>query len=59
MTESESAPERPPEEAADDVTVGSWLDLEHAPIEEPPSVVREPVPTPGLWERIKRALRAR
>jgi hypothetical protein len=52
VTESEL----PPEEAADDVTVGAWLDTETPSIVEPPSLVSEPVETPSLWDRIKRAL---
>ena len=45
-----------PEEAADDVTVGAWLDLDQP--EPAGSVVREPDPgaSESLWLRLKRAL---
>jgi len=47
--------ELPPEEAADDVTVGAWLDLDQP--QPPGSVVRDAQPQPdGLWTRAKRAL---
>ncbi len=48
-------PEPQPEEAADEVTVGAWLDQD--PPEPLGSVVRDP-PPPGesLLTRIKRAL---
>jgi len=52
VTESEL----PPEQAADDVTVGAWLDIDPPSTAEPPALVPEPVQTPSLWDRIKRAL---
>jgi hypothetical protein len=53
-----SETEPPPEEAADDVTVGAWLDTD-APAGEQPTVAPEPSQTqrPGLFARIMRALR--
>jgi hypothetical protein len=53
-----SETEPPPEEAADEVTVGAWLDVD-APASEQPSLVPEPSQTqkPGLCARIMRALR--
>jgi hypothetical protein len=53
---SESEP--PPEEAADDVTVGAWLDVD-SPAPEQPSLVPESSQTQkrGLCARIMRALR--
>jgi hypothetical protein len=51
--------EQPPEQAADDVTVGAWLDTDPPAAVDPTSVVREPVETPGLWARLKRALSAK
>jgi hypothetical protein len=52
-----SETEPPPEEAADDVTVGAWLDVD-APAPEQ-SVVPESSQTqkPGLFARIMGALR--
>ena len=57
MSEPGDAPQEvPAEEAADDVTVGAWLDVDQ-PAEEQ-SLVREPSEQqPGLWARIMRALR--
>ena len=57
VSEPGDAPaEVPPEEAADDVTVGAWLDVDQPP--EQQSLVREPPEQqPGLWARIMRALR--
>jgi hypothetical protein len=50
--------EQPPEEAADEVTVGAWLDVDE-PTPERPSIVPEPSQTqkPGICARIVRALR--
>jgi len=49
----------PPEEAADDVTVGAWLDIEPPSSQEPSLVPEpsEPSERPGLWARVVRALR--
>jgi len=50
--------EQPPEEAAGDVTVGAWLDVDE-PTPERPSIVPEPAQErrPGICARIMRALR--
>jgi hypothetical protein len=53
--------ELPPEEAADDVTVGAWpdLDQDRSSEGEPDrdDVLLEPTAKPSLWARITAALR--
>jgi hypothetical protein len=59
MSESEELP--PPEEPADDVTVGAWADLDQDRSSEGEpdrdDVLLEPTAKPGLWARITAALR--
>ena len=56
-----SEPEDPkPEEAADDVTVGAWLDDGETAESQPAGADAIPEPTgqqPGLWARLMRTLR--
>jgi hypothetical protein len=54
-----------PSEAADDVTVGAWADVDETPDPQPldsdppwPDVIFDPAPaSPSLWARLMRALR--
>jgi hypothetical protein len=54
-----SEPESPADNSADDATVGAWLDVDPPPDVDPTAIVRDPVESPSLWDRIKRALAAK